>query len=105
LLLQVLAYVERLCTGPGGPAHAAIFVTRPDFFVLLGNVIKVSKNIALRVQALHVGGLILRHAPSISIAVSESLFVTQAVEDAKQQQVRHCLLKTLCRLTGRIGRC
>jgi hypothetical protein len=82
-----------------------MFVARPDFFALMGNVIKVSKNIALRVQALHVGGLILRHAPSISIAVSESLFVTQAVEDAKQQQVRHCLLKTLCRLTGRIGRC
>lgn len=84
---QALAYVERLCTGPGGPAHAAMFVAKPDFFTLLGNVIKTSKNVALRVQALHVGGLLLRHAPDISIAISESVFVTQAVEDAKQQQV------------------
>ncbi len=85
---QALAYVERLCTGPGGPAHAAMFVAKPDFFTLLGNVIKTSKNVALRVQALHVGGLLLRHAPDISIAISESVFVTQAVEDAKQQQAR-----------------
>jgi hypothetical protein len=100
-LLQVLAYVERLCTGPGGPAHAAMFVARPDFFALLGNVIKVSKNIALRVQALHVGGLILRHAPSISIAVSESLFVTQAVDDVKQQQVRAEFAEIVCVTRGR----
>ena len=85
---QVLAYVKRLCTGPGGASHAAMFVAKPDFFALLGNVVKISKNIALRVQALHVGGLLLRHAPSISIEISESGFVMQAVEDVKQHQVR-----------------
>ena len=90
---QVLAYVERLCTGAAGAQHAAMFVHRPDFFALLGNVVKTSKNVALRVQALHVGGLLLRHAPVISIAISESGFVTQAVEDVKQQQqvCAHCI--------------
>ena len=92
---QVLAYVERLCTGPGGASHAAMFVAKPDFFALLGNVVKISKNIALRVQALHVGGLLLRHAPSISIEISESGFVMQAVEDVKQHQVRPASQPTL----------
>jgi hypothetical protein len=86
--LQVLAYVERLCSGAGGPSHAAMFVAKPDFFSVLGAVIKNSKNVALRVQALHVGGLLLRHAPVISIAISESVFVMQAVDDLKLQQVR-----------------
>ncbi len=64
-----------------------MFVTKADFFALLGNVVKISKNVALRVLALHVGGLLLRHAPVISMAISMSSFVTQAVDDVRQQQV------------------